>query len=41
MVSILGSQVSNCAPEAPSLLLSLGHNPGFGEHNSRLGGHKQ
>ena len=30
MVSILGSQASNCTPVAPSQLLSLGHNPGLG-----------
>ena len=41
MISILGSQASNCTPGAPSLLLSLGHNSVFGGHNSCLGRHKQ
>ena len=32
------SQASNCTPVAPSLLLSLGHNPHLG--GPRVGGHK-
>ena len=36
-----GSQASNYIAVAPSMLLSLGHNPRLGEHDSRLGGHKQ
>ena len=31
---------SNCAPEAPSLLISSGHSPRLGGHNFRSGGHK-
>ena len=33
------SQASNYTLVAPSLLISLGHNPPLGGHNSRLGGH--